>query len=54
VGNVAVMAETLNANIYLGKSKGADPSEDIVICVKVLLKWIGLMWLDTRTSNVPL
>ena len=39
----------------LGISKGADPSEDIrVIYVKVLLKWIGLIWLETGTSNMPL
>jgi hypothetical protein len=54
VGNVAGMIETRNANLYLGKSKGTDPSEDIVIYVNVLLKWIGLMWLEAETSNVPL
>ena len=54
VVNVAGMVKTRNANLYLGKSKGADPSEDIAIYVEVLLKWIGLMWLETGTSNVPL
>ena len=38
VGNVAGMLETRNANLYLGKSKETDPSEDIVVYVEVLLK----------------
>jgi hypothetical protein len=54
VGNVAGMVETRNANLYFGKSKGTESSEDTVIYVKVLLKWVGLMWLETGTSNVPL
>jgi hypothetical protein len=54
VGNVAGMVETRNANLYLEKSKGTDPSEDIIIYVKVLLKCIGLMWLEIGNSNVPL
>jgi hypothetical protein len=53
VGNVAGTVETRNPNLYLGKSKGTNPSEDIVIYVKVLLKLIGIMWLETRNSNMP-
>lgn len=46
VGNVAGMVETRNASLYLGNLRGKT--------VNVLLKWIGLMWLETETSNVPL
>ena len=38
MGNVAGMLESRNANLYLGKSKETDPSEDIVVYVEVLLK----------------
>ena len=44
VGNVAGMMEIRNAVLYLGRSKGTDPLEDIVIYLYINI--IKMFWIN--------